>query len=346
MSIPAEHVPVWEEPVRGVWAHPGVAALSGIEASRGYLDGTLPPPPIARLTGLQPTDAGATHSTFALPVTRWLLNPFGHVQPGTAALVSDAPLGAAVSNSLPPGRFCTTSELSISYLRPAGMEAERLIAQADVIKLGSSTGLTQAHIFDAHGRLLAHATSRLVLLDFPDIPPTPLPDPEPRLPDDPWQREAPGGVLGPEIWHKLSGREIFEGWLDHSLPWPPAHHLTGQGPVALEDDHIVWTMPTSAWLSSPGPYLYGGALALLADSALVSAVMPDLPVGIMASPLDLRMRFIRPVMAGSGPLTARARVVHRGKGLAVTQGQIFTAEGKVAVLCEASLLLRGVEEGA
>lgn len=330
----------WQEPVRGKWAYPALTRLTGIEQTRGFIDGTLPAPPFARLTGLHPTDGGLTHSTFALPVTGWLLNPFGALQPSAAAMVSDAPLGSAFAHSLPLGKACTTSELSISYLRPADLSAERLIAQADVIKAGRSTGLTQAHIFDTSGRLLAHATSRLVVLDIPVLHDAPLPEPEQAADDDPWRREPAGTVLGPETWAARSGRELLEGWISGELPGPPIHHLTGVTPEAVEDDAVVWSMPAHEWLCSPGPYLYGGALALLADAALTAAVMPDLPAGVVALPVDLKLRFIRPVMPGSGTTVARARVVHRGKALAVTQGQITTADGKVAVLAEASMMLR------
>lgn len=332
--------PVWQEPVRGVWAFPALTRMTGIEQTRGFINGSLPAPPISRLTGLRPTDAGLTHATFALPVTRWLLNPIGAVQPAAAALVSDAPLGASFAHSLPLGKACTTSELSISFLRPADLSAERLIAQADVIKAGSSTGLTQAHIFDASGRLLAHATSRMVVLDVPVLHDAPDPEPQPAAEDDPWRRDAPGGVLPPEVWKSLSGREMLEGWLSGELPYPPVHHLTGAGPERGANGDVVWTMPAHEWLCSPGPFLYGGALAMLADSALVAAVMPDLEPGIQAHPMDLRLRFIRPVMPGSGTITARARVVHRGRALAVTQGVLSTADGREAVLAESSLMLR------
>ena len=330
----------WQEPVRGRWAYPALTRLTGIEQSRAFIDGSLPAPPVARLTGLHPTDAGLTHSTFALPVTGWLLNPYGALVPSTAALVSDAPLGSVFSHTLPLGKACTTSELSISYLRPADLSAERLIAQADVIKAGRSTGLTQAHIFDGEGRLLAHATSRMVVLDVPVLHDAPMPEPEEHADDDPWRREPTGAVLPHDVLSRLPGRELLEGWISGELASPPIHHLTGLRPAAIEGDEVVWTMPAHEWLCSPGPYLYGGALALLADAALTAGVLPDLPGGVGVHPLDLKLRFIRPVMPGSGLITARARAVHRGKALAVIQGVLTTSDGREAVLAEASVLLR------
>jgi uncharacterized protein (TIGR00369 family) len=334
-------VGVLDEPVRGVSGHPGLITMSGIDEARGFIEGRFEPPPIAHLTGLRPTDAGLSHSTFAMPVTRWLLDATGLVTPGAAGFVSDAPLGSALRTTLPAGVACTTSELSISYLRPAGLDAERLVARSDVVKAGQTTGFTEAQILDGSGRLLAHATSRLVLIRVP-VPeePEPLPPAREYEGPDPWQREAPGGFADPALLASLSGREVFEGWLRRELPAPPLHYLTGVEPEGIDTDSVSWAMPASPWLGSPGPFLYGGALAFLADAALSSAVMPQLPAGTGFRPIDLRMRFIRPVVPGSGTLTAEARVAHLGRGLAVTQGRIIGAEGKPVVLAESSLLLR------
>lgn len=332
---------VWQEPVRGVSGHPSITRLSGVELMRGYMGGMLPGPPVGHLTGLRPTDAGLTHATFTLPVTRWLLDVSGSLMPATAALVSDAPLSSAFANSLPLGKVCTTSELSISYLRPAGLEAERLIAQAAVIKAGASTGLTEARITDAGGRLLAHATSRLVVLDVPVDRDTPFPEPDaPPATPDPWQRESTGEITEWETLAGLTGRQMFERWLDGSLPAPPISHLTGLMPAGCDEDTVTWRMPTSPWLGSPGPFLYGGATALIADAALTTAVMPGLEPGVAFRPLDIRLRYIRPVLAGSGDLVATARVIHRGRTLAIAQCEVHTADGKVAILGESSILLR------
>lgn len=332
---------VWQEPVRGVAAHPALTRIPGIEQLRAIIEQRLPLPPIGRLTGLRPTDAGLTHSTFTLPVTRWLQDATGYLVPASAALVSDAPLGSAFHNSLPLGKVCTTSELSINYLRPAGPDSERLIAHAEVIKAGNATGLTQARITDATGRLLAHATSRLVVLDVPVDHDTPLPGPAPaEATPDPWEREAEGVTVDWGDMTALGGRELFALWVSGELPRPPISRLTGLEPVGCDDETVTWRMPTSPWLCSPGPYLYGGATALLADVALTTAVMPGMAAGTVFRPLDLRLRFIRPVLPASGDLIATARVVHRGRNLAVTQGEVRTADGKVAILAESSVMLR------
>jgi len=49
----------------------------GLETFRRYIREELPAPPISRLTGMGPTEAGLGKATFTMPVTRWLEDGFG-----------------------------------------------------------------------------------------------------------------------------------------------------------------------------------------------------------------------------------------------------------------------------
>src|SRR5215471_8092434 len=90
----------------------------GLETVRRYVRRELPAPPIARLVGLRPTEAGLGKATFAMPITRWLEDGFGLYWGGVYALFADAPLGSAVWTTIPPGKAVTTSELNLSFVRP------------------------------------------------------------------------------------------------------------------------------------------------------------------------------------------------------------------------------------
>jgi hypothetical protein len=62
---------VLREPVRGSIQGREFLELSGIERVRGVLEGKFPQEPVARLTGLHPTEVGMGMTTFAMPVTPW-----------------------------------------------------------------------------------------------------------------------------------------------------------------------------------------------------------------------------------------------------------------------------------
>jgi uncharacterized protein (TIGR00369 family) len=103
---------------------------------------------------------------------------------------------------------------------------------------------------------------------------------------------------------------------------------------------LVCSIPASGWFCGMGGAVYGGALALLADYAVLGAVQSLQPPGRRAwATLDLNVRYLRPLSPGEGRLYARARTVHHGHRLAVTTVDITDADPRPAVLADASVIL-------
>lgn len=63
------------------------------------------------------------------------------------------------------------------------------------------------------------------------------------------------------------------------------------------------------------------------------------PAGTSWATLDLRIRFLRPVVPDGLLLEVRTAVAHRGRRIAVVSAEVMTAEGKVAALADASAML-------
>src|SRR2546422_11598355 len=97
---------------------------------------TMPAPPIHRLTGLRPIEGDREGAAYAMPASPWWQTSAGVFSPGVMAFLADAPLGAAVSTALPPGKVLTTSDLTMNFLRPASVGSERLVARARLIQAG------------------------------------------------------------------------------------------------------------------------------------------------------------------------------------------------------------------
>lgn len=139
----ATEIEPWEEPVRGGPAPAALLGLSGIEALRASLSGHSGPPPVAHLFGTRFTEVEPGTATFVLAVSPWLVAPHGLVPTGVLAVLADAPLGCALMSQLPPASPYTTSELSLTHLRPVrpGM---LLTARSQVLHHGRSQGLTES----------------------------------------------------------------------------------------------------------------------------------------------------------------------------------------------------------
>jgi uncharacterized protein (TIGR00369 family) len=91
-------------------------------------------------------------------------NPLGTVHGGCAAALLDSACGCAVHSSLAPGQSYTTLELKISYHRAMTAETGLVRAEGTLVSLGRRAAFSQARLTDAAGRLLASATSTLLVM--------------------------------------------------------------------------------------------------------------------------------------------------------------------------------------
>ena len=335
---------VWLEPARGGHFDPRVFGLSGLEQLRSFFKGLGLPPPLAHLTGMFITEVQPGAVTFTMPATEWLLSPPGYIQLGVLAMLADGSLGCSIQTALPPATPYTTSDLSISFLRPVVADGGALIARGRLIHSGRSLALSDVEIEDANGRLMAHGTSRCFVLDQID----PAPDPsgiEPvEIPvydtPDPYLRPVAGSPVPQEAWDRMTGLEVMRALADGELPAPPISHLTGFRPTDVSEGAATFVLPTSPWLTSPLGTVQGGATALLADTVLGTAVQTTLPARTVYSPLDLKVNYLRPVFADGRDLVATATVAHRGRTLAVANAEIFNADGKKVAVAAGTAMIR------
>src|SRR6266545_1464137 len=191
---------VLREPPRGAILGPDVFEKSGLEMLRAFIDHALPDPPAARLTGLRLSEVGIGVASASMPASLWWQSGAGVFLAGTIAFVADLPLSCAVLTGAPAGVAVASSELSVSFVRPATIRSQSIIGRARLVHSTRSLGLTEATIEDGRGRLLGHATSRCVIFraesrplvrrDTPVAPSSDSPDP--------YRREVEGDVFGQE----------------------------------------------------------------------------------------------------------------------------------------------------
>ncbi len=336
---------IWEEQARGGFPDPALLGLSGLQQIQTFLDRRGPTPPIHHLTGMIPTAAGEGSATFEMPATPWLQVPTGFLSLGVLAMVADGGLGCAVQTALPPATPYTTSDLSLSFLRPVVPDGRTLEAPGRVIHVGQSVGLADTLITGGDGRPVAHGTTRCFILPTID----PAPEPPAELPvhvmpaadtPDPYLREVAGGPVSQEVWDRLSGLEVMRELIAGELSPPPITHLTGLRAVEVEEGTSTFTLPATLWLCSPSGFVEGGAIAMLADSAMAGAVQTTCPPRTVYTPLDLKVNFVRPVLPDGRDLVGRARVTHRGRSMAVITAELTNADGKLVAVSTGTALIR------
>ena len=335
---------ITDEPHRGAIGDFRPFQRTGLEGARGFMRGEFPGPPPSRLLGMKPTDVGLGTATFAMPITPWLEDGFGLVWGGVYALFADAPLASAIWTGLPSGRVATTSELNMSFVRPATRKTTNIVGKAETIHLSTQVGLSSIQISDQTGRLLAFGSTRCLISDVPVDPDAEYPEPDtgPDDPPDPYLREPPSdGYFS--LDEVLNGVpiELERKALSGGIVFPVAR-LTGVKVIGVEDGFFEMRMPTSPWFANGGPAIYGGILAWLAEFAMGSAVYSSLGAGDVFATLDMNIRFTRPAMINSGGLTGQAHVRHQGTRMRVSSCEISNSEGKrVAMATSSALVVRG-----
>jgi uncharacterized protein (TIGR00369 family) len=90
-------------------------------------------------------------------------NPMGGVHGGYAATLLDSACGIAVHTMLQPEQAFTTLELKVSYLRGMNDRTGPVRAEGRVVNMGRRVAFAEADIRDADGRLMATATSTLLV---------------------------------------------------------------------------------------------------------------------------------------------------------------------------------------
>jgi uncharacterized protein (TIGR00369 family) len=316
----------------------------GLEMFRRFIRADLPGPPISRLVGMRPTEAGLGKATFTMPVTPWLEDGFGLYWGGVYALFADAPLGSAIWTTLPAGKTVATSELSMSFVRPMSRKTSNMIGRAETIHSGGQVGLSMIQITDQDGRLLSFGSTRCLISEVPVDLNAQYPPPRlgPSDTADPYLRPPPeDGYFNLDQVMNGTPIELQRQTIAQEKVFP-VWRLTGYRPTAVEDGRLNAVLPSSAWFSNGGASIYGGLLAWAAEFTMGGAVYSTLPPGDVFATLDMHIRFTRPGLINSGDFALEASVNHRGKRLRVISCNVDNAQGKrVAMATSSALVLEG-----
>lgn len=333
-----------DEPVRGAYPELELLGLKGYDQMQVWLDRKGPIAPIGRLIGGVMEEFNFDSASFSMPASPWLQTAAGPFPGAASLLIGDIAMGSSVLVAMPPATVFATAQIAVSFVRPATVESGTLRAHSTKVHVSPALALSDLVVEDAAGRLLAHGSSRQAV--FPPFEPAPVPLQEwpPYVPSehdspDPYLRPAQGEVWPQEVFDRLTGLEQIRAYMAGDLPHPPLGQLMGWKTIEAEEGRVRCTIPASEWFASAARTIYGGMLALFADGALVNAVASTLPRRSSLASLDLSVNFLRPVFPDGRPLTAEARVVHRGKGIAVADVHIDNADGKPVVIAKETVLI-------
>lgn len=150
-----------------------------------------------------------------------------------------------------------------------------------------------------------------------------------------WEDPAPGVAVMPS----MSGLDYLRSMLSGELPPPPITNLMSMRLTAVEQGTATFVCEPDESHYNPIGTVHGGLVCTLLDSALGCAVQTTLPQGQGYTSIEIKVNYLRPVLAGAGPLTCVAHVTKPGNRVAFADGVVTDASGKVVATATGSLLV-------
>jgi uncharacterized protein (TIGR00369 family) len=137
------------------------------------------------------------------------------------------------------------------------------------------------------------------------------------------------GVVSPDVIMSLGGLAFLKGIVDGTQPSPPFSQLFGFHLIEVEEGRAVFEGLPEYRHYNPIGTVHGGFAATLLDSALGCAIFSTLAKGEAWTTLELKFNLVRPITKDTGPVRAEGRLVHRGRTVATSEGDLKDAAGKL-----------------
>jgi uncharacterized protein (TIGR00369 family) len=137
------------------------------------------------------------------------------------------------------------------------------------------------------------------------------------------------GVVSPEILKSYDGLAFLRAIIDGTLPNPPISEVLGFHLIEAETGRAAFEGLPEFRHYNPIGTVHAGFAATLLDSALGCAIFSTLGKGDAWTTLELKLNLVRPLTKETGPVRAEGRVIHRGRTVATSEGDLKDAAGKL-----------------
>ena len=126
-----------------------------------------------------------------------------------------------------------------------------------------------------------------------------------------------------------SGLEYFRDMMTGQAPRTAMGELLNLQILEVDPGRVVFgTTATSSVYNTVG-IAHGGFTATLLDSALGCAINTLASPPKVFTTVELKINYIRPITAATGPLRCEAKVLHVGNRVGMAEGRVVDAAGKL-----------------
>lgn len=142
-------------------------------------------------------------------------------------------------------------------------------------------------------------------------------------------RTSNHGTIPTAEARKLTGYQLIKGIMDGQFPLPPISKVLNFRLAEIEPGRAVFAGEPSLDYYNPIGSVHGGYAATLLDSCMGCAVHTTLPAGVGYTTLEIKISFIRAILADSGPLRAEGKIIAVGKRVGTAEGRILDAQNRL-----------------
>ena len=137
------------------------------------------------------------------------------------------------------------------------------------------------------------------------------------------------GVVPVETLLQHDGLSFLRGLLEGKFPAPPITQTLGFTLAEVDYGRAVFSGVPEARHYNPIGTVHGGFAMTLLDSALACAIHSTLARGETYTTLEIKVNLVRPLTKATGLVRAEGRLIHRGRTLGTSEGDIKDSDGKL-----------------
>ena len=154
----------WRDPLAATNAG---GALAGHEFLRAMMTGGVPNPPFGELLRMSVTAVQQGRVQFTCHPDGSMYNATGTVHGGILCTLLDTAASCAVLSALPQGKSILSIEIKVNYLSAVRTVDTAITATGTIDRLGSRIAFATASAADDSGRIIANATSSVMIVNLP-----------------------------------------------------------------------------------------------------------------------------------------------------------------------------------
>ena len=137
------------------------------------------------------------------------------------------------------------------------------------------------------------------------------------------------GVVPTETKKFLTGLEFLTRIMDGMLPAPPIQKTLDFRLVKVDRGSTVFAGIPRCDFYNPLDSVHGGYIAALLDSCMACAVHSTLDAGFNYATLEVKINYVRPIVAETGEVRAEGKIVSAGRRIATAEGRLVDSGGKL-----------------